>query len=181
MLRSLNSRRGFTLIEILVVVSTVIMLSAITITHSRVSERQIALYIETQKLANVIFRAKALALATYSDPSASRCGYGVGIDYTEKRYSLFSHSAPNCSSLTSIPASSRTAITTYAMSSGLVFKNSAPDSLSVVLFVPPNPKTLLSVDGGATLTAQPAKMYLETGDGRAQRTITINNFGQVDF
>ncbi len=178
-------RRGFTLVEVLVVISITAMLAALAIVYGKTSQRQITLYIETQKLAGLIFRAKSFALGTFSDVSnPNRCGYGVEIDYALKTYSLFAYeepSPPNCSSILSVPQGFRVTVATYNLNPGLVLKNVNLDSLSLLLFVPPSPKTLLSVDGGASLTGAPAKIYLETSDSRAQRTITVNPSGQVDF
>lgn len=180
----LHSRAAFTLIEVLVAISITAMLSSLAITYSKTGGRQITLYVETQKLASLFFRAKSFSFTTYRDTSANRCGYGVAIDYAAKTYSLFAYqepNPPNCSSLSNIPSNFRVTISTYKINSGLVLKNTNSDSLSLVLFVPPDPKTLLSVDDGVSLSSAPAKIYLETIDGLAKRTITINSSGQVDF
>lgn len=182
--RSRRSRSGFTLIEILVVISITAVFSLMSLTYSKAGERQTALYVEAQKLAGLIFRAKSLSLTTYRDANPNRCGYGIEINYAAKTYSLFAYqepSVPNCPSLTSAPPNFRTMISTYAIDSRLVLKNSASDSLSLVLFVPPNPKTLISFDDGASVSGGPAQVYLETSDSLAQRTIAINSYGQVDF
>ncbi len=180
----LCSRKGFTVIEILVAISITALLSALAITYSKTGERQVSLYVETQKMANVIFRAKSSALGALKDGNPNTCGFGMEIDYSQKTYSLYTYeepNPPNCASLAAIPSGFRKTISSYTVAPGLVLRNADADSLSVLLFVPPNPKTLLSVDGGASLTGSPVKVYLETNDGQAKRTITINSSGQVDF
>ena len=178
------SRKGFTLIEILVVIGITMMLASLTLTYSKVGERQVALYVETQHIANFIFRAKSLSLATYIGSTPNRCGYGVEINYALKKYILFAYQEPNppaCASLSSIPAAFRVAIESFSMDPKIVLKNSSSDSLREVLFVPPDPKVLLSTDDGSTLTDQPTTIYLETIDGGAKRTITVSASGRVDF
>lgn len=180
---SSTHRAGFTLIEVLVVISVTALLGALVITSSKAGERQIALTIETQKLASVLSRAKSLALATYADVNPNRCGYGVLVDGAAKTYSLFAYqepNPPNCASLSSIPPDFRAILSTYRLDSRVTFENAA-DSLSIVLFVPPNPATLLSADDGATFTATALKVHLVTSDGVARRAITVTPFGQINF
>lgn len=61
-------RSGFTLLEILIVISITIMISGIAISYNGSTQQQIGLYVEVQKLAELILRAKSLAVSTYRDP-----------------------------------------------------------------------------------------------------------------
>lgn len=177
-------KHGFTIIELLVVVAITAMISAFAISYSKTSQRQLALFVEEQKIAGLIFRAKSLAVATYNSPSPNRCGYGFLIDYTAGTYSLFTYEAPtvkNCSGISSVPADYRNILETYTPAPHIVINNSKSDSLVLVLFVPPAPSVLVSVENDGSQSDSPAKIYLGTDDGLSSDVITVGLAGQIDF
>lgn len=105
-----DPRRGFTLVEMLVVIGITTLFAAMAIGYSHVGENENALTVETAKIAEMILQARELALATYGGSVASggtdnACGFGVHIDYSNQTYSLFAYepSAPGvrCPSLAS--------------------------------------------------------------------------------
>lgn len=182
-----SRKKGFTLIEILVVVAITIMVSAFAVSYSKIGQNQVTLYIEAQKLAGLIFRAKTLAIATYNDPVPTlSCGYGLEINYSSGQYRIFSYDPLppifDCSAIVSVPPPSRrTVVSPSSLNAGVVFNNAPADSLHLVLFVPPDPRTLLSNDAGGAISGGPATIYLETADGSANTSITVSLAGQVDF
>ena len=179
-----GSGGGFTLVEILITLSITAFLAGLTLTYSKIGERQIALSVEAQKIASIIFRAKSITFTGSGAAVANWCGYGVIVNYAAGTYSIFAYqepTLPNCTMLTSVPSGFRVALSTFTLNQNVVFKNTNPDSMSLVLFIPPDPKTLLSLDDGTSLVTQPLKIYLETKDGLAKRTITVNSSGQIDF
>ncbi len=194
--------RGFTILEILIVVSITIMVSALAISYRSSSQQQVGLYVEVQKLAELILRAKSLAVSTYndpaalSDPSTMICGYGVSIDYTPNHngYTLFSYRVPlgrQCENITTIEndAAANTSIVTfsrYDVAPGVVIlKDGFPDSIYKIFFVPPTPVTLIGVNPDEKTVERnrsaPGKIYLTTKDVSINATISVSSFGQVDF
>ena len=172
--------------EILVVVSVIAVISSFAISYGKLGQRQIALYIEEQKIAEMIFRAKSLAVATYQNPDKPKsCGYGLEINYQGGAYSMFSYvpstQPPDCSAITRIQSDYRVEITSSKIGQGIVLKNDSQDSMYAVLFVPPAPRTLISNSIEGDLSSAPAKIYLETIDGSARADITVNLAGQIDF
>jgi prepilin-type N-terminal cleavage/methylation domain-containing protein len=163
-------KRGFTLIEILIVLAITAVLSGLAIVYTHVGQNQISLSIEESKIAQFILEAKELSIATYSSNSAT-CAYGVAFNYTNSAasstYSLFAYNAaatsseyggrPICPSLASTSiAIDQSAIQQYQSGSWqvhtaqgveLVNGGAASDTIQYILFYPPDPCTLVSTDG----------------------------------
>ncbi len=182
-----RGRGGFTLIETLIVIAITTMLSGFAITYSRMSARQVALFIEEQKIAGLILRAKELAITAYIQPTAS-CGYGVRIDYVRSQYYIYSYAppgAPGCSTVASngiSPGQANFFSDMNTLNSNLAFPAVLPtDAITYVLFLPPNPTTVLKTNNGAASSSVPGKVYLQTSDGSGKVFITVNLAGQVDF
>jgi len=200
------------LIEVLIVVAITAMLSGIAIVYSHVGQSQISLSIEESKIAQLILEAKELSIATYSTDQAT-CAYGVSFDFTDQTYSLFAYNSaanspvpggrPICPSI----ASTSVAIVTRDMdeyaggswrvhvAQGVALKQgsgAASNTIQDVLFYPPDPCTLVSLDGktfqslctslsGYDNPPAESYVYLSTSDGSLSRTVTVNPAGQVSL
>lgn len=201
------NKKGFTLVEILIVLAITAVLSGIAIVYSHVGESQISLSIEESKIGQLILEARELSIATYSQ-SGSTCAYGVSFDYTDspQRYSLFEYNAkapggfcPSLASTTAPNAIDTDAVQIYAagtwqvpVAQGVELINAtstpASETIQYVMFYPPDPFTLISTDGQTFLsnyTDPPApaeaSIYLQTFDGSLSRTITMSPSGQVNL
>lgn len=201
-------RRGFTIIELLIVIAISAMLSAIAIVYSGIARNQVALSVETAKVAQTILRAKDLAIATYATGAVS-CGYGVVLNSTAGTYSIFSYdpqnhppehgATPPCPQDTVASTSpiyademAQYSVDTWnvLLANGVKMDGTPGDALTVVLFYPPAPDTFISrsaAGAGGQAFLDPAlgditsKVYLVTQDGSASSTITVNGAGQVSF
>ena len=190
----LSSRRGFTLVEILVIIAVTALLSAYIVSYQRTGQRQILLYVETQKMAGLILKAKSLAIESFADTSQGNCGYGLAVNYGSGSYGLFYYttSTPDtkskyvqCSAIkkTGVLASGRITALLAAtpLNPEIVFRTPVPtDAIYYVLFVPPDPETLIA-DNNGNISPSSGAVYLETKDGLAKSTITVNPAGQVNF
>lgn len=163
-----QTRDGFTLVEILVVVSITAMLSSVLILYSRTGERQILLFREQSKVINLIARAKSLALQTYIDGTSS-CGYGIHFALPDTMI-LFRDIAADCETSDNIYSGSDEDFSHLILNSGIVF--SAAD-VSDILFIPPDPIIKLNPDQVSGI------ITLQTADGGTQARIKVNNSGQI--
>jgi prepilin-type N-terminal cleavage/methylation domain-containing protein len=186
--------KGFTVIELLVVLAISALLSTLAITYSSVSRNYVALSVQESKLTQLILQAKALSIATYASGNGSAaCGYGVVISTstTPQTYSIFVYhpaGTPPCPTETTaqsngisaaVEQSSTSATWQVPIAQGVKIQ-SGSNNLAAVLFYPPNPDTLLSSDGKTFENPEaPLNIYLVTIDGKNTATLTINAGGQV--
>jgi prepilin-type N-terminal cleavage/methylation domain-containing protein len=202
-------KKGFTLIEILIVAAITAVLSGLAIVYSHVGQNQISLSIEESKVAQMILEAKELSIATYSQNSAT-CAYGVEFNLPGSTYSLFEYNSatstvpgtkPVCPSIASTSQEiDQSVIQPYESGSwqihtapGVVLVDPADpvasDTIQDILFYPPDPCTLISLDGSSFKSScdpsdnPPAEsyVYLSTSDGTISREITVNPAGQVNL
>jgi prepilin-type N-terminal cleavage/methylation domain-containing protein len=199
-------KKGFTLIEMLIVLAITALLSGLAIAYTHVGQNQIALSIEESKIAQLILEAKELSIATYNSASGVTCAYGVSFDFANSTYSLFAYNSaaspsipggrlvcPSLSSTTAAGAVATSAMQMYqpgswqihtAQGVKLVNNSSASGTIQDVLFYPPDPFTAVNLSNQETFYyPAPAEshVYLETADGSDSRTITVNPAGQVSL
>ena len=80
--------KGFSLIEILVVVSIMALLSGFMIVYTRGSENQIKILKDKAVFIGALYRAKSLALRTFVSSDVKVCGYGLYV-IDEERFVLW--------------------------------------------------------------------------------------------
>ncbi len=182
---------GFTLIETLVVLGILTMLASILISYNGTARQQDALTIETNKIAQIINVAKSLAMSTYGTASATNyCGYGVyfgesacgkGVDYCIFHYPLPS-TLNSCDQITSasfLNINSEYIVPNYSYTMDKTISFSGDSNLSAVLFVPPQPLTVLSGQN-QPLTGS-GVVGLISADGKSRSSVTVSDSGQISF
>ncbi|HVM76659.1 MAG TPA: type II secretion system protein [Candidatus Paceibacterota bacterium] len=191
--------RGFTIVELLVTIGVIVFIATVTLVYNRAGEKQVALSVESAKVAGLILQAKQLAIAAYSLDAGLTCGYGVYFDQVKQQYSLFAYSpkgSATCPSLATIETSSTWQWSTNDMleysglswqipvTTGLVLATGtiSMPALDTVLFYPPNPTTVMVQDGSVHFeTTSTLYVHLTTDDKAASSTISVNPAGQVNF
>ncbi len=185
------SEKGFTLIEILVVVGIMSLLTGVLILYSRTGERQILLFREQAKIINVVLRAKNLALNTYIE-QGSPCAYGVHFDLALKEIRIFKDLDANgqtadCDSTDpglmpdNVYTPSGSSPTPEDLDPPIVenldptISFTEPIGVTDVVFIPPNPDTVITPDPAPS---NEGVIEITSPDGSSKR-IKINNFGQV--
>lgn len=192
-LRTENPKlRGFTLIEVLVVLGITSLLAGMVLTYSSRSRTQTALYVETAKLAQIILKAKSYSIATYvSGGEAAPCGYGIHVDYAANSYEFFGYKpiGIDCSAIGdgSVDMGNKgyNVIETYALGGGIIISAKPPADgavpVSDIIFVPPDPKTMIwPLDGGAAGVGI-GNIRLATQDGLAKTDVQVSSAGQITF
>jgi prepilin-type N-terminal cleavage/methylation domain-containing protein len=184
----LKNREAFTLVEVLIVITISALLSTIVISFSSLSKNEVSVSVEEAKISQFLFQAKTLAMATYA-VSSSTCGYGVSFNYTNSTYSIFAYtpntnSCPSASSIINISPANMQKYTDSTwnvhLARGVNFNSSLQDSASVILFYPPDPITLISLDGSTFTEQTSSSVYLyPTGGSSYLNHISINSAGQV--
>ncbi|OGY63099.1 MAG: hypothetical protein A2745_01625 [Candidatus Harrisonbacteria bacterium RIFCSPHIGHO2_01_FULL_44_13] len=167
---SQKTSAGFTILEMLVIVSVMALLSAMLLVYNRSGEKQISLFKEQAKVISVILRSKALAIQTFQQATPG-CGYGV--HFEAGKYWIFRDlpdPTTGCSGSDRKYSGSAENFEVFTLESGLYFSEL---TLSDILFVPPDPRVFLNPDQAeATIT-------LSTSDNASQVNIKINDAGQV--
>jgi prepilin-type N-terminal cleavage/methylation domain-containing protein len=188
--------RGFTLIEIMVSIGVMVVLITSMVAYSNASRQQIALQLEKVKIAQVILKAKELAIGTFYQGVTPPCAYGVHFDHVAQTYTLRSYdvAAGGCATPLNNGPTNFTSIlpvngteSDYAIDKNsvkLVNSIAAGDPLPVeyVLFEPPGPKVYVWLRGvAASSTNVTDNLYLKTTDGGGTGSVSINSAGQVTF
>lgn len=179
------SQSGFTLIEVLVVLTITIMLSAFLIVYGSGSRQQISLSVEAAKITQVIMRAKSLAVSTFNSPVLP-CGYGVHFDYSTGAYNIFQYqeTSTSCAGLnpgflmSSFPP--RQIIQQFQVDPN-VRLIAGSKQVEDILFIPPNPRVIIW-DGGSYLAASDdglIRIGAKTGTGEID--VRVDVAGQVTF
>jgi prepilin-type N-terminal cleavage/methylation domain-containing protein len=185
-----NPRKGFTLIEVIIVVGITAVLAGMILTYTSASRDQVALYVEQAKLAQSISRTKSLAITTFNRPPGDGpvpCAYGIHMDYDAQTYTIFSYAAPRCAITAADLAqigeedcsqTSACVVSTEHLPLNVRLVADDAAAVSDILFVPPDPKTWIWKQG-FNATSTEGQVSLEAT--QATVVIRINQAGQITF
>lgn len=170
-------KKGFTIVEMLVIIGVMMMLSGILILYSRSGETASTLIRQSAKIMADINRAKELAItATNFEIAPGQvirpCGYGVFFE--ESQYIIFASDSPNCEeSLHLRPTDGSFDEEVIPITSSLSIKSR---NIQQVFFLSPDPTVLFSTADGSS--PYQAEVVLETATG-GEIGIRISKAGQV--
>lgn len=167
-------RRGFSILEMLVVMGILAILSSTLILYNRAGERQLVILREKARLIGTIVQAKSYATNMFVD-DAPACGYGVHIDASAGKYFIYRDRAINCRTSDRIwgeASDEAVSGSLVALQEGVDFGDGA---VSDIMFVPPHPEIYL--DGGNGF--REAVIGLSSADGSAKGEIIITDAGQI--
>ena len=169
----MNSRRAFTLIEMLIIISILTFLISVLVLYNRTGERQLILLREKANLISVILRAKSLSLNTFVENEPT-CGYGVAFE--EKSFFIYKDLSSDCRNTdrvySGLAFGEKLDNEVHSLDSALKFYRL---DIHDILFVPPNPRVYL--DGGQFL--EEVQIGLSSADENLKVNILINNAGQI--
>jgi len=183
--------RGYTLVEILVVIIITATMSGILVLYSRTSEQQIILFRDQAKLIGMIFRAKSLAVTSKTTiidiegvpNEIIPCAYGFNFNRSDKTFRIFREFDQNGKNENCLTPDLKP---NYIYNPG---EDMSPEEIQIlgenvevaaitnlenIVFIPPEPKVY--INGSEIFTN--ASIIIETLTG-IQKTVKINNFGQI--
>ncbi len=114
-----NKRGGFSLVEMLVAISIMMILSGVMVGYSRSSEKQIALTTDRERVISVVNHVRDLSLATAYVAGKKVCGYGILFgQQTMQIYSTVKDTSNQCPD----PSLGGTVVESYSLDPRLTFK-----------------------------------------------------------
>ncbi|MBI3459053.1 prepilin-type N-terminal cleavage/methylation domain-containing protein [Candidatus Azambacteria bacterium] len=171
----IKTNSGFTIIEILLVISIITILSSSIFINRHSAEDTQALNQAAQKLAFDIRRAQTLSLAGLGlDNSNGICGYGIHIENnTTYIIDIYEDKNSNCDkkNLTQQKGDKKLLIT---LNNGITISTDLLD----VIFIPPKPEVIIKKTGNNENTS--AQITL-TNAGGQKKTIEVTTAGQVNI
>ena len=165
-----TKQKGFTTIEMLVIIGVLSLLSATLLVYSRAGERQITLFREQAKIVSILTRAKSLSVAAFGKIGVP-CGYGVHFE-TPRTYLIFKDLADDCSLADKKYSGTSEIFESFQLDSSLTFDIL---TLTDIIFIPPDPAVILDNDFSKT----EALIKIKTINGNDEKIIKINNGGQI--
>jgi len=181
------NNKGFTLVEMLIVISVVSVLSAGVIIFSGINRASIALLQEQYKVINELNQAKALTLQFFDRDvfdSSGDCGYGVHFDTAKNSVLIYknekvthSESCNSTSTHSFLYDASNEIRSKFELTSPV--QMALPDFTDIV-FVAPNAKAYMVNSSGSLVLSPPSGYYqVILTAGENSRSIKINNYGQI--
>ncbi len=175
-------RAGYTLIEILVVISVTTILSGFLISYNSTGRQMIAIQTERAKIGQMISRAKSLALSNYTK-NPQPCGYGLHVDYAGGTYAIVGYMDPgNCVSTSTIDFTNFIVIESSTVRSPLRLRRPIAPArrLDDVAFVAPDPRVYV-LSEGAILANGSASIRIVGTPGTPTGTVSVSTAGQINF
>lgn len=166
--------KSFTLIELIVVTSIIILLSAIVFPNYRGIERQFALQRSAHKLAQDIRRAGEMAMSTREfEGEIPKGGYGIHLSISWRTY--YKLYADNGNGKY---GSGDSDVEIINLEKGVYIQNISPSSLSIN-FKPPIPTIKITTEAGQKSTTAVITLSLES-DPTKTKIIKVNSAGLID-
>lgn len=167
----MKGQRGFTIIEMLVIIGIMTVLSGLLILYSRTGEMTSTLIREIAKISSNINRARNMAITT-SDWNGQRvCGYGVFFNKAENKYIIFTDLSADCqSSLHLRPQDQSADVETIPVTAPLTISQTDIDQ---VFFLPPDPTVYFEPD-----VSNEVEIKIQTPSG-TEMGVKLNKTGQV--
>lgn len=191
-LKPKKSGAGFTLIDMLVTISVILILSGILIRYGKESGKQLVLINNQTKLMNLISRAKSLSTTTFIENSLSTipyqsknvCGYGIHANIESGEVFIFrDHPVPpsvDCAASDNKFGSGdeklKGQLDVLNLESQTI-KFASESDLIDVFFIPPDPTVV--INGDKSIEAKEAGLVIETKDKSDKVMVKINNAGRI--
>ena len=175
-----SGNRGFTLIEMFVVFTVIMLLSAAAILYGRTSKGQMFLFQDQSRIISNLNRTKFLSLQAYQREYRIDCGYGMHFEEPDTFiiYKDRVESGSSCSAFGhrfEFNGDTDEKISQFKLNP--VVKVGVKGFTDAV-FVPPDPRLIIK-NNGSFLDEAVFELKISGGDSNASAKIKINKYGQV--
>jgi prepilin-type N-terminal cleavage/methylation domain-containing protein len=168
---TLDRSRGFTLVELLVVIGIIAVISAIVFANYRQGERQFSLQRSSYSLVQDIRSAQNMAMGARSVGGTVPEGYGVYFNSSlPDQYILFADNGDG------LYGAGDTDIDTLYLETGITITNLSTGGTLTVVFSPPDPRVSISGNEGIT-SASITINY----DGGPAKIVSVNKVGLIEI
>jgi len=173
--------KGFTLVELLVVISIISLLSVVVFANYRVGEKQFALQRLAHKLAQDIRRAQAMTMGAVECPSGTNCagqippGYGIYLKQGDTFYKLYADTNPSDGN--EQYNAGDVVIEEIYFEKGVYIHSANPASFSIN-FKPPDPT--IKIRGGGQDKIESTITIALQSDTSKTKTIKVNKVGLIE-
>jgi len=173
--------RGFTLVELFVVMGVVVLMTVLVLPNWRSGERSLALDRTVHKAGQDVRKTQELSLRAephtcLPEETESMFAYGIFFDSSDPdSYLIFAECDKD--SIGYDPAVDDI-IEEIMLENDIVIKSVSPSPTASIVFVPPTPKVWIKPEPGDP--AQGAKIIFERIDKVKQRQLNISSKGIVD-
>ena len=179
-LSSINSIKGFTLVELLIAIFIMTVIAGINIANFRATEKQKRVVIASDTVINAIRNAQNFTLAGKNTKNASPACRVPQYYYLSFNYSLtFAIVALNNN--TSICGTTVDTIESYALptntrirANGIKLNGVSATSNMSLFFTPPFASLTAGIDSGGIGTFTTATITVESTDGSVSKTVTVD-------
>lgn len=186
---SLN-RHAFTLIEMVIAVSMIVILSGVILGYTNVSRKHVELANNEAKLLGLLFNAKALGTSFVLEAPAGKqaCAYGVHVNTASRIAFIFQDLMPaadNCEDSDNVFTAGEAlpeSINSFHVSDLLEFGPGT--DLEDIIFIPPDPTVIINGDPTSStnpsLGTKSAKIVIQSKeDANVKFTVILNHAGQI--
>lgn len=175
-LSAFKKEGGFTIVEMLVVISIIALLSSLALSYNKASERQIRLFRDQSTVVSILNRAKSLSLQRFNEQTEggiSICAVGVRFPDTKNFHifqDLIDPETQTCDDA-NLSYDSGEDIESFSLGDQIEFYGDASSGLEV-LFIPPHL-------GVTSTVAFPADIGVRTTDESISTEISVSGAGQI--
>ncbi|MEK9168335.1 MAG: prepilin-type N-terminal cleavage/methylation domain-containing protein [Patescibacteria group bacterium] len=161
--------KGFTTIEMLVVIGVMALMSSVLMVYGRTGERQINLFKEQARIISALSRAKYLSVSTFGKTDVP-CGYGVHFE-APRTFLIFKDlPSGNCSLADKKYSGAGEIFESFGLDSVITFDQL---TLSDIVFTPPGPSVVITPD------QDQAAIIIKIINIESSAAIKINSAGQI--
>ncbi len=176
--RRKRSGAGFTLVELLVSISILMIMTAMVLVNYNISGQQSALLLEAHKFAGDARRAQNMAMGSFELESIGTVpdgGWGIYIDASDDdTYYIFADVDGNEDYNSGVDE----IIETVILENNIVFTSASLDNS--IVFIPPDPRTFINGKDVDDNSAEPEITIVFSGTA-GEKQVYLNDLGLIDI